>query len=69
MMQGSTGPISRVQRAVGLEIIEKLAVILEVGPAEFFGRLGRSGSAMSSRGKACPNRARRWAGSITCRRS
>ncbi len=39
--------LSRVERAVtyvGLEIIEKLATILEVDPAEFFRRPGRSGS-------------------------
>jgi transcriptional regulator with XRE-family HTH domain len=37
--------LSRVERAVtyvGLEIIEKLAAILEVDPAEFFRRPGRS---------------------------
>jgi transcriptional regulator with XRE-family HTH domain len=39
--------LSRVERAVtyvGLEIIEKLARILEVDPAEFFRRPGRAGS-------------------------
>jgi transcriptional regulator with XRE-family HTH domain len=39
--------LSRVERAVtyvGLEIIEKLATILEVDPAEFFRRPNRSGS-------------------------
>jgi transcriptional regulator with XRE-family HTH domain len=39
--------VSRVERAVtyvGLEIIEKLAGILEVDPAEFFRRPGRAGS-------------------------
>jgi transcriptional regulator with XRE-family HTH domain len=39
--------LSRVERAVtyvGLEIIEKLATILEVDPAEFFRRPTRSGS-------------------------
>jgi transcriptional regulator with XRE-family HTH domain len=39
--------LSRVERAVtyvGLEIIEKLAAILEVDPAEFFRRPSRSGS-------------------------
>jgi transcriptional regulator with XRE-family HTH domain len=39
--------LSRVERAVtyvGLEIIEKLAAILEVDPAEFFRRSSRSGS-------------------------
>jgi transcriptional regulator with XRE-family HTH domain len=39
--------LSRVERAVtyvGLEIIEKLASILEVDPAEFFRRPSRSGS-------------------------
>lgn len=39
--------LSRVERAVtyvGLEIIEKLAEILEVDPAEFFRRPGRPGS-------------------------
>ncbi|SHI05144.1 helix-turn-helix domain-containing protein [Bradyrhizobium erythrophlei] len=39
--------LSRVERAatyVGLEIIEKLATILEVDPAEFFRRPSRSGS-------------------------
>ena len=38
--------LSRVERAVtyvGLEIIEKLASILEVDPAEFFRRPGRAG--------------------------
>jgi transcriptional regulator with XRE-family HTH domain len=38
--------LSRVERAVtyvGLEIIEKLAAILEVDPAEFFRRPNRSG--------------------------
>jgi transcriptional regulator with XRE-family HTH domain len=38
--------LSRVERAVtyvGLEIIEKLAMILEVDPAEFFRRPTRSG--------------------------
>lgn len=37
--------LSRVERAVtyvGLEIIEKLADVLEVDPAEFFKRLPRS---------------------------
>jgi transcriptional regulator with XRE-family HTH domain len=39
--------LSRVERAVtyvGLEIIEKLAGILEVDPAEFFRQPGRAGS-------------------------
>jgi transcriptional regulator with XRE-family HTH domain len=39
--------LSRVERAVtyvGLEIIERLASILEVDPAEFFRRPTRSGS-------------------------
>jgi len=39
--------LSRVERAVtyvGLEIIEKLAAILEVDPAEFFRRPARSSS-------------------------
>jgi transcriptional regulator with XRE-family HTH domain len=39
--------LSRVERAVtyvGLEIIEKLAAILEVDPAEFFRRPARPGS-------------------------
>jgi transcriptional regulator with XRE-family HTH domain len=39
--------MSRVERAVtyvGLEIIEKLAAILEVDPAEFFRRPSRTGS-------------------------
>ena len=39
--------LSRVERAVtyvGLEIIEKLASILEVDPAEFFRQPSRSGS-------------------------
>lgn len=39
--------LSRVERAVtyvGLEIIEKLAFILEVDPAEFFRRPSRPGS-------------------------
>ncbi len=39
--------LSRVERAVtyvGLEIIEKLAAVLEVDPAEFFRRPVRSGS-------------------------
>ena len=39
--------LSRVERAVtyvGLEIIEKLAAILEVDPAEFFRRPNRPGS-------------------------
>jgi transcriptional regulator with XRE-family HTH domain len=39
--------LSRVERAVtyvGLEIIEKLAAILKVDPAEFFRRPSRSGS-------------------------
>jgi transcriptional regulator with XRE-family HTH domain len=39
--------LSRVERAVtyvGLEIIEKLARILDVDPAEFFRRPGRAGS-------------------------
>jgi transcriptional regulator with XRE-family HTH domain len=39
--------LSRVERAVtylGLEIVEKLAGILEVDPAEFFRRPGRIGS-------------------------
>ena len=39
--------VSRVERAVtyvGLEIIEKLATILEVDPAEFFRRPSRAGS-------------------------
>lgn len=39
--------LSRVERAVtyvGLEIIEKLAAILEVDPAEFFRRPTRPGS-------------------------
>ncbi|MFG3596480.1 helix-turn-helix domain-containing protein [Bradyrhizobium sp. RDI18] len=39
--------LSRVERAVtyvGLEIIEKLATILGVDPAEFFRRPTRSGS-------------------------
>jgi transcriptional regulator with XRE-family HTH domain len=39
--------LSRVERAVtyvGLEIIEKLATILEVDPAEFFRRPARPGS-------------------------
>jgi transcriptional regulator with XRE-family HTH domain len=43
--------MSRVERAVtyvGLEIIGKLATILEVDPAEFFRRTTRTGS----RGKA-----------------
>ncbi len=38
--------LSRVERAVtyvGLEIIEKLAAILEVDPTEFFRRPTRSG--------------------------
>jgi transcriptional regulator with XRE-family HTH domain len=38
--------LSRVERAVtyvGLEIIEKLAAVLEVDPAEFFRRPSRSG--------------------------
>lgn len=37
--------LSRVERAVtyvGLEIVEKLAVVLEVEPAEFFRRPARS---------------------------
>lgn len=39
--------LSRVERAVtyvGLEIIEKLAAVLEVDPAEFFRRPSRPGS-------------------------
>ena len=39
--------LGRVERAVtyvGLEIIEKLATILEIDPAEFFRRPSRSGS-------------------------
>ena len=39
--------LSRVERAVtyvGLEIIEKLAAVLEVDPAEFFRRPSKSGS-------------------------
>jgi transcriptional regulator with XRE-family HTH domain len=39
--------LSRVERAVtyvGLEIIEKVAGVLEVDPAEFFRRPGRPGS-------------------------
>jgi transcriptional regulator with XRE-family HTH domain len=38
--------LSRVERAVtyvGLEIIEKLAAVLEVDPAEFFRRSSRAG--------------------------
>jgi transcriptional regulator with XRE-family HTH domain len=38
--------LSRVERAVtyvGLEIIEKLAAVLEVDPAEFFRRPSRAG--------------------------
>jgi transcriptional regulator with XRE-family HTH domain len=39
--------LSRVERAVtyvGLEIIEKLAAVLEVDPADFFRRPSRAGS-------------------------
>jgi hypothetical protein len=41
---GSSGPVTYV----GLEIIQKLATILEVEPAEFFGGLPRSGSRRKS---------------------
>jgi len=43
--------LSRVERAVtyvGLEIIEKLAVVLEVDPAEFFQRATRRSPARKS---------------------
>ena len=52
MMQGSTGPISRVQRAVGLEIIEKLAVIL--GCTHLYGVISRAAVSLIIRtGGAC----------------
>jgi hypothetical protein len=46
MMPRWTGPTTAgwAVTCVGLEIIEKLATILEVDPAEFFRRSSRSGS-------------------------
>ena len=56
MMQGSTGPISRVQRAVGLEIIEKLAVIL--GCTHLYGVISLAAVRLIIRmgGACCPFR-------------